>query len=220
MTRHLALSIILFWMMGSVPLGIAADTTPDAFIELPASAELLMKLRQGGYVIYMRHGMTDSGQPDQVPIILGDCRSQRPLTDAGRAEISQVGMAIKQAGIPVGEVFSSPLCRAIESAQLAYGGNVQTVYELMYTAHLTSEEKLPVVAKTRELLSRPVAAGSNRVIVAHAPNLADVMAYFPRVEGTVIVFRPSDKGGFEYLASIHPEQWPELLRALEARQAE
>jgi phosphohistidine phosphatase SixA len=207
-------------MLLSIPHAIAAESPPDAFVEIPASTELLMKLRQGGYVIYMRHGRTDSGQPDQVPIILGDCRTQRPLTDAGRDEIIQVGKAIKQAAIPVGEVFSSPLCRAVESAQLAYGGTIQTINELMYTAHLTSEEKLPVVAKTRELLSRPVAPGNNRIIVAHAPNLADVMAYFPRVEGTVIIFRPSEKNGFEYLASIHPGQWPELLRTLEAQQPE
>lgn len=209
MLHRLGLSILIF--IGMMQTAHALERTPDAFVEIPATPQLLQQVRQGGFVLYMRHGATDSAYPDQVPIVLNDCSTQRPLTEAGRAEIVTVGEAVREAGLPVGEVFSSPLCRARESAQLAYGDKVQIINELMYTAHLTSAEKLPVIAMTRKLLSEPVALGSNRVIVAHAPNLADLMAYFPRIEGTVIIFRPTQSGGFEYLASIHPKQWPALL---------
>ncbi len=173
---------------------------------------LLEELRSGGFVLYMRHGRTDPRQPDQVPIDLEDCATQRPLTDQGRAEIAAVGAAVRAAGIPVGEVLASPLCRARASALLAYGPDFVVENLLMYTAHLTSEQKAPVVAKTRELVSTPVAGpGLNRVLVAHAPNLADLMEYFPEVEGTVVVFRPLGDGEYEYLASILPGDWAGLL---------
>lgn len=187
-----------------------AAATEGAFAEIPATPALLEDLRGGGFVLYMRHGMTDTSQPDEVPIDLGDCKTQRPLTDAGRAEITEVGRAIRAAGIPVGEIYSSPLCRAWESARLAFGEGYTIVNDLIYTAHLTSAEKIPVIAMTRRLLSEPVTGGSNRVVVAHAPNMAEVMDYFPRTEGTVIVTRPAG-GDFEYIASIRPGDWPVLL---------
>jgi hypothetical protein len=81
----------------------------------------------------------------------------------------------------------------------------------MYTANLTDLEKVPIITQTRRLLSAPVPPGSNRVLVAHAPNLMDLIGYFPR-EATLIVFRPKGEAGFEYVASIAPSQWPELLR--------
>ncbi len=185
----------------------------DHFVEQPATAELLEAVREGGFVLYLRHGATDSAQPDQVPIDLDDCATQRPLTDAGRAEIAWVGEQIRQAALPLGEIFASPLCRAVESAQLAFGDQVTVERDLMYTAHLTTEEKRPVVAMTASLLQRPVEPGSNRVVVAHAPNLADLIGYFPAVEGTLVIFRPLGDG-FDYQASIQPAQWPELLETL------
>ena len=52
----------------------------------------------------------------------------------------------------------------------------------------------------------------DRLVLAHAPNLMDLMGYFPK-EGTLVVFRPlGEAAGFEYIASIPAAQWGELLR--------
>ncbi|TWI64610.1 phosphohistidine phosphatase SixA [Desulfobotulus alkaliphilus] len=181
-------------------------------MEIPANPALLEKIRSGGYVLYMRHGRTDPHQPDQVPIDLEDCATQRPLIDQGRAEIIMVGKALRRAGIPISTVLVSPLCRAVESALLAFGPDFQVENKLMYTAHLTSRQKLPIIARTLELIATPVSEPEqNRMLVAHAPNLADIMGYFPEREGTVIVFRPLGNGKYEYIASILPEDWDGLL---------
>lgn len=199
-------------ILGLVLSAGVAGGQEEPFKVVKANAALVEELRSGGFVLYMRHGKTDPSQPDQVPIMLDDCGTQRPLTRAGREEITRVGEAIRRAAIPIGEVYSSPLCRAVESARLAYGPGVQVENNLMYTAHLTSAQKEPVLAKTRELLSRPLPeAGKNRVLVAHAPNVADLIGYFPETEGTVIVFRPLNEGRFDYVMSILPKEWPELL---------
>jgi hypothetical protein len=111
----------------------------------------------------------------------------------------------------VGEIQVSPLCRVKETTEAAFGASFVVNEKLMYTANLTTEQKKPIIETTRTLLSMPVPAGSNRVLVAHGPNLMDLMGYFPK-EGTVAVFRPRGADGFEYLASIPPAGWAALLR--------
>lgn len=187
-----------------------------AFVEKWATPTLLKDLRRGGFVLYVRHGNTDNSKPDAVPKVdLDDCNTQRPLNAEGRKVAAQVGQYLRAARIPVSEVIYSPLCRARESAQLAFGYLGDKLHQeslLMYVGNFTSEEKKPVIAMTRQLVSSLVPAGGNRVLVAHAPNLADLMGYFVKPEGTVVVLRPLGEGNFEYLASIHPDMWPGLLK--------
>lgn len=184
----------------------------EEFQEKTVDRDLVEKVREGGFVLYLRHGKTDPAQPDHYPLDLEDCSTQRPLTNEGRAEIKSVGEAIRKAGIPVFEVISSPMCRARESAEIAFGPDYRVEVNLMYTAHLTSEQKIPIIERTRELLScSDIPEGMNRVIVAHAPNLADLLGYFPEREGSLIIFRPLSENGFEYLGTILPEDWDELI---------
>jgi phosphohistidine phosphatase SixA len=204
--------IVLLLALVMFPLSAAA-AEPPAFVEKPVTPELIEQLRAGGYVLYLRHGATDTSRPDRVPSVdLDDCSTQRPLTEEGARIVAEVGKAIRKARIPVGEIFSSPLCRAKESALAAFGANFVIDNLLMYTANMTTEEKKPVIDKTHALLSAPVSAGTNRVLVAHAPNLMDLIGYFPKPEGTLVVFKPLGDGGFEYLGNIAPEQWREVLR--------
>ncbi len=192
-------------------MAMAADE-PAPFVEKPVTRALFNQLRSGGYVLYMRHGNTDKSHPDRAPQVdLNDCSTQRPLTAEGRELAARIGKYIREAKIPAGEVLSSPLCRAKESAEATFG-RFEIEMNLMYSSNMTDAEKIPVNKKTRELLSKPVPAITNRFIVAHAPNLMDVMGYFPKIEGTVVVFRPAGDNGFEYLGSILPDQWQALMQ--------
>ncbi|MCK5679866.1 histidine phosphatase family protein [bacterium] len=203
--------IVLFVI--SLSWAQASDYTP--FVKKAATIKTLKQLQAGGLVLYMRHGPTDTSRPDRVPRVdLNDCSTQRPLTEAGRAEAAAVGQALRQADIPIGTVLASPMCRARESAIAAFAEDPEINHDLMYTSNLTSQEKVPKIKTLRRLLSTPVAAGTNLVLVAHAPNLMDVMGYFVKPEATVVVFRPLGKQGFEYLGSIEPQQWQGLLDKL------
>lgn len=185
----------------------------DQFNEQLADVALIERVKQGGLVIYMRHGATNTDIPDQVPIDLNNCATQRPLTEAGLAEVRQIGHWIRQIGLPYSKVYASPLCRAKQTALATFGEPVQIDLNLQYVAALTSEEKKPIIARTLELLAKPTEAGTNRVIVAHGPNLVETMMYFPP-EGTLVLIEPRDKEGFRYLGSIPPKHWPALLKAL------
>ncbi|WP_052063615.1 histidine phosphatase family protein [Nitrincola sp. A-D6] len=184
----------------------------DEFVPSPATPEQLKQIQKGGYVLFVRHGPTDSSYPDRVPIDLNDCTTQRPLTDAGRALMAQVGEYIRQADIPIGEIYSSPLCRAKETADLLFAQtNYEVDDELMYVAALTDTEKQPIIARTQFLLSSAVPPGHNRVLVAHGPNMVEVMEYFP-VEGSLVIIEADEvQKQFTYIASIEPDHWPRLL---------
>lgn len=182
------------------------------FTEVAATADLVHKLQNGGYTLYLRHGPTDNTKADRVPAVdLDDCSTQRPLTEEGRALMTKVGEYIRKAKIPFAELRVSPLCRARDSAAAAFPRFKAAVdNNLMYVANFTSEQKAPIIANTRQLLSSPVVMNSNRIVLAHAPNLMDLIGYFPK-EGTLVVFLPKGKEGFEYVASIPPTLWPALL---------
>lgn len=186
--------------------------TQAEFIERAATPKTLGLLRQGGYVLYLRHAPTDNSKPDRLPAVdLNDCNTQRPLTNEGRALAARVGKAIRAARIPIKSIYISPLCRVKDTAAAAFPGRqVQVELNLMYTGNLTDAQKAPIVANTRRLLSKPVAPGSNRLLIAHAPNLMDLMGYFPK-ETTLVVFRPRGDAGFDYVASIPPDLWAQLL---------
>jgi phosphohistidine phosphatase SixA len=177
-----------------------------------ADPAIIDRVKQGGLVIYMRHGATNTKIPDQVPIDLNDCSTQRPLTEEGLAEARQIGVWVNKIGLPYSQVLASPLCRAVETAKVTFGRTEVELY-LQYTAALTTSEKKPIIAKTRELLSTPVAAGTNRVLVAHGPNMVEMMSYFPP-EATLIFFEPLGSGQFKYIASIPPKHWPVLLKQI------
>lgn len=213
-TPYRGCTLALCFLLGSVQ---AADTppTPPPFVERFADRALLAQMQHGGFVLYMRHGTTDNSRADQAPRIdLSDCRTQRQLNSAGRKMAVDVGQAMRQARIPISGVLYSPLCRTRETAELAFPTlrlRLQPENNLAYSANLTSEEKKPVLAATRKLLSEPVPAGNNLVVVAHAPNMADLIGYFVKPEGTVVVIRPLGEGRFEYVASIPPTLWAQLI---------
>lgn len=195
--------------LAPIPAAAAAQ-----FKEVAATHDTVQRLRSGGYALYLRHGLTDNTRPDRTPAVdLADCTTQRPLADAGRQQMAHVGDSIRKAGIALAEIRVSPMCRARDSAAAAFPKAAPVVdSHLMYVANFTTTEKEPIIANTRRLLSMPVPPGTNRLVLAHAPNLMDLMGYFPK-EGTLVVFRPlGESQGYEYVASILPTAWDGLLK--------
>lgn len=201
-------------MIAAGPAVAQPPPTTARFAEVPATPETLRDLRDGGFTLFLRHGPSDTSRPDRVPQVdLADCSTQRPLNDEGRAMIATVGEYLRQFSIPVATVHVSPLCRAKESAALAFPRHqaVIVVPNLIYTANMTAAQKRPILAETRRLLSTPPPPGSNSLVLAHGPNLMDLIGYFPK-EATLVIFRPKGNGAMDYVASIPASRWLELAQ--------
>ncbi|MCB1773073.1 MAG: histidine phosphatase family protein [Gammaproteobacteria bacterium] len=71
----------------------------------------------------MRHAIAPGfGDPDNFR--LGDCSTQRNLSDEGRQQAAAIGNWLRQHGITRAAVYSSQWCRCLETAELLDLGDV------------------------------------------------------------------------------------------------
>ena len=84
-----------------------------------ATTEALLK--RGGVVIAFRHALAP-GTFDPPGFRLDDCSTQRNLDDEGRAQARRIAQWFQARGLAPREVWSSPWCRCIDTATLAFGG--------------------------------------------------------------------------------------------------
>lgn len=85
-----------------------------------SSSAVVAALRQGGVVVAFRHADAP-GTFDPPGMRLDDCRTQRSLGDAGRAQAQRLGRWFAEQGLQPGRVLSSPWCRCRDTATLAFG---------------------------------------------------------------------------------------------------
>ena len=85
-----------------------------------ADAAAVHLLRQGGVVVAMRHALAP-GTFDPPEFKLGDCRTQRNLSDEGRAQAVRIGQWFERHQLKPEQVRSSPWCRCVDTATLAFG---------------------------------------------------------------------------------------------------
>lgn len=210
---HFPVLFSLFW---------AADLAAARVIALeerPMDIALFEQLYQGGFVLFLRHGLTDVNQPDHVPVDLDDCATQRPLSAEGHQQMVQIGAFLRLIDWPIHSIYVSPFCRTQDSARGLFGETDWAVDPLlMYTAGMSHAEKAPVIARTQELMRQPLPPGQNRFILAHGPNLAETLGYFPP-EGTLVIVEPQ-ANDWVYRASIRPEQWSPILEWARSDRAE
>ena len=89
----------------------------------PAAAaddEVARLLRQGGAVIAFRHALAP-GTFDPPGFKPGVCSTQRNLSDEGRAQARRIGEWFGARGLKPAQVRSSPWCRCLDTATLAFG---------------------------------------------------------------------------------------------------
>jgi phosphohistidine phosphatase SixA len=171
---------------------------------------LISELRQGGYILYFRHGKTDHNTFDTDRKNLSDCSSQRLLSEEGRKEMILIGDTIKKLGIKIGSVISSPYCRSIDTATRAFG-RAEINPDLKHTV-IADEATMNRQAKAlQKMLSKvPAIEGTNDVLSAHTANLQEAAGIWPKPEGVAIVFK-AEGNSFKYIATIQPTDWQRLL---------
>lgn len=164
--------------------------------------ELAAQIAKPGHIVIMRHALAP-GTGDPANFELGDCATQRNLSEAGRRQAGRTGDFLRSVGVDEARVFSSQWCRCLETAQILDLGPVEPLPAL--NSFFEDRESGP--AQTRELraeiaemdLSRPV------VMVTHQVNITALTRVFPSSGEMVVVKRAAD-GAIEVLGTIAPRE--------------
>ena len=144
----------------------------------------------GGQVLFIRHAETTPGAGDPPGFKLGDCATQRNLSAEGRAQARRMGAELSRRGVPIGEVLSSPWCRCIETAQLAFGRS-QAWPALANLFGRSSESERQVRALRPRIAAHR--GKDNLVLVSHGSTAAALTGEHPGM-GEVLVLTPSGTG--------------------------
>ena len=210
MTRSFRTRAARFTSVLVLVAGIPWALGQDAAAAEMTSAELVSALKDGGHVVFIRHATTERDYADQVDATMGDCSTQRTLSEAGWREARTIGRAFERLAIPVGEVISSQYCRAWQTADLAFGRYAQTA-DLNFEPAEEYTEAQTTAMRERLLphLSRVPSAGLNTVLVGHDDPFEAATGIYPEPMGITFVLRPRGDGEFDILGSIAPDAWPE-----------
>ena len=177
--------------------------------------QLVQSLRAGGYNIVVRHGATFSNQADTDPFNFDNVARQRNLNDKGKALARAFGDAIRRAGVPVGEVYTSKFNRAYETAVLAGFEDIEPTVDLTEGGLVvTPDENNRRAEAFRNMLAQAPEQGKNNFLITHKPNIVDALGkdWFDVKEGEASIFRP--KGGkYELIARVQMDEWPKLVAA-------
>jgi phosphohistidine phosphatase SixA len=182
------------------------------------SRELVSALKQGGYVVVFRHGATDESQKDIYPFDFDDMKAQRQLSDKGRDMARQIGAAVKKLGIPVDEIYTSRLNRAIETGKLLSGKDVRPLDALTDSgAGSASAMANPTGGNAkaglalRELVNAPPKAGTNTFIVTHKTNIADAFGKEASdvQEGEAFIYRSNGSAPSALVTRVKAAFWIE-----------
>lgn len=203
-TRRLA--FFMAFALIAASLWASAQPMPEPpTLSVAQFRELLPSLRTGGYVFYLRHMSSRHDQEDKSPLDLGNCATQRNLSNEGRKQAALLGNAFRKQAIPVSRVFSSPFCRCKETAMLAFG-TLEVSLDLYFAAGLPKNERSAKGEALRKMLAAMPAGQSNTVIVAHSANLEEAVGFWPKPEGVAYLFRPG-ADGLKVIGRLPPELW-------------
>ena len=184
---------------------------------------LLPSLRQGGYVIVVRHGATDPQHEDVYPLNYEDMTRQRQLSEQGKEVARQTGYAFQSLGIPIGKAFTSHLNRAVETGRLIAGKDVIWKEELndsglgsasaMAGSSVTGNQRYATTL--RQLVATRPEFRTNTLIVTHKTNIRDAFGkmWADIKEGESLLFKPDGSDSPTPLARVEASDWIALAHS-------
>ncbi len=164
------------------------------------AAEAVAALRRGGGVVLLRHAATEPGIGDPPGFRLGECATQRQLSETGREQSRRIGAWFSARGLVPAEVRSSAWCRCLDTATLAFGRAQPWAPLNSFFDDRSAESAQSAVL--RGALAKVPAQGFE-VWVTHQVNISALTGVSP-VVGEALVVRLSG-GKVHHLARIRFE---------------
>ena len=162
------------------------------------SAKLWDALRQGTVFAIMRHALAPgTGDPDNFKV--GDCSTQRNLSDTGRKQAREIGARFRSNGITKANVLTSQWCRCRETAELLALGQVKELPSLNSFFQKFEQRETQTKALRKWLMtSRPKGP---LVLSTHQVNISALTGSYTS-SGEIVVAQIDADGKVKVLGSI------------------
>jgi broad specificity phosphatase PhoE len=167
-----------------------------------AEAFPIERLDEGGYVVMLRHA-TAPGVGDPESFRLGDCATQRNLSDQGRVQARRLGEHLRAQGIAAAEVYSSQWCRCLETAELLDLGPVEQLPALN-SFFSRPAERAANLAALRRFLADLAEDGPPVILVTHQVTISAITGS-GTVSGEAIVLAVDGTGQPPVVGTIAPQ---------------
>ena len=151
-------------------------------------------------MILYRHAIAPGGG-DPREFRLGDCSTQRNLSQEGRDQAQAIGRELRRERVPVDQVRSSRWCRALDTARLMKVGAVRPTPALDSVFTASASRSARQEQQTRRLIRNHRDEEGVLVLVGHQANIIDLTGIAP-ASGEGIVVRMDDDGRLEVVGRI------------------
>jgi len=189
-------------------LALVVTSTANAQQQQLQSDAIVKALRQGGYVIVMRHASSPRDVPDKATANPDNVKPERQLDPEGRASATAMGKALRDLRIPIGTVLTSPTYRALETIRYAQFGRPEAFPELGDNGQSMSGGTEAQATWLRKKVTE-LPKGTNTLIVTHMPNMSRAFPEWTAnlADGEALVFGPAG-----VIARVKIETWQEMLK--------
>jgi phosphohistidine phosphatase SixA len=144
-------------------------------------------LRGDGHVALIRHASAPGAPGDPAGLRLDDCKTQRNLSDQGRADARALGDRFRVERVKVGKVITSQWCRCRQTGELMNIGPLEDAPEFN-NAFVLSGQRDALAEKARATIAAWRGPGT-LVVMTHGQNILSLLGIHPR-EAEVVVVAP------------------------------
>ncbi len=147
-------------------------------------------LKNGTAFVIMRHALAP-GTGDPANLDVGNCGTQRNLSDQGRQQARETGKLFRTNGIAEAEVFTSAGCRCRDTARLLALGAVETFEPLNSFFRRQDRREAQTLALKDWLQART--GDKPLVLVTHQVNITALTGISPKSGELIFVEAGADK---------------------------
>jgi phosphohistidine phosphatase SixA len=184
------IALLVALLVASPFSGVSASQAGSGGVQLPGDPRTWQALREGGHAILIRHAIAPGGG-DPSGFKLGDCSTQRNLSEEGRAQARAIGRAIRAAGVKVDRVLSSRWCRGLDTAEQLGLGPVEPFEPL--DSFFSFPDRGPQAIAGMGRFVATIGRGTV-VMVTHQVNITGFTGVYP-ASGEAVVIAPPPRDG-------------------------
>lgn len=172
--------------------GIILAAALAAIQASPAAAQdVWQAARADGTHLLMRHAIAP-GTGDPSNFAIGDCSTQRNLSEEGRRQAERIGGKLKDKGVAVDVVLTSQWCRGRDTAQQLGFRPVEDEPSLNSFFAGRGDRQAQTEALKRRIAELD-AAGQKAALVSHQVNITALTGVYPS-SGEVVVISLGEAG--------------------------